>query len=288
MRTHDSGGLAADVAMPMIAQPPGGTDAADPLEDIGRLLDAGEHRAAWAAMTRFLGNDPGTASCQAVGDLATRVDAAQAELVEMRVALLGNVTLDLLGPVHVARGLSSRLLIRPLVAPYDTWAQELLDPNGSLQAFDPHVVILALRPEALTPALTTGFLDLDAAGVQREIDVVVERIGTALEAVRARSKAKVLLHSLPTPVDRSLGIVDAVHGQGQTAVLRTLNERLQSLANDLGDTYVVDIDWLVARVGWSRWYDPRMDGLRQRLSRPSTNDPSAAQARCRAGDQQSQ
>jgi FkbH-like protein len=248
---------------------PGTSSAADPLEAIPRLLAAGEHRDAWASMVRLLGLNPTTASCQAVEAFAESLDAKKADLIELRVALLGNVTMDLLGPLHVARGLASRLLVRPFVAGYDTWAQELLDPDSSLQAFDPQVVVLTLRLEVLSPGLTTRFLDLDGAGVEQEIEGVVERIGSALRGLRARSTAKVLLHSMPMPLDRSLGAVDAWHPAGQTAAVRALNQRLLSLAGELRDVYVVDADALIARVGWGRWHDPRMDALAKLPHTPS-------------------
>jgi FkbH-like protein len=236
-------------------------DVLDPLETIERLLAEGDHRGARVSMVRLLGLNPTAATCQAVGGLAEGLDPAQAELVELRVAFLGNVTLDLLGPLHTARGLGSRLLIRPYVAAYDTWAQELLDPTGQLDAFDPHVIVLALHLDSLAPCLTTRFLDLDVADVAREIDDVVERLATALKAWRARSRAKVLLHGFPLPVDRALGAIDAAHPRGQTAALRALNAGVSSLAAELGDVHVVDLDGPIARQGWDRWHDRRMLAL---------------------------
>jgi len=245
----------------MITQPAIASAVVDPLEEVERLLARGEHRSAWASMIRFLGLNPTSASCQAIAGLAARLDCRQADLVELRVAFLGNVTMDLLAPIHVARGLGSRLVVWPFVAEYDTWAQELLDPNGNLDRFDPHVVVLALHLDALAPSLTTHFLDLDAAAVSREVDVTAQRIGGALRALRDRSKAKVLLHSFPMPVDRSLGVIDQAHPLGQTAALRALNASVASIAADLRDVHVVDVDSLIARVGWSRWHDGRMYAL---------------------------
>lgn len=242
----------------MITQPAAMAAVADPVEEIERLLAMGEHRAAWASMTHLVGFNPSTSTCQAVAALAAGLDDQRADLVELRVAFLGNITMDLLGPIHVARGLGSRLLVRPFIAEYDTWAQELLDPDGSLQAFDPHVIVLTLHLDSLAPSLTTHFLDLDGATVSQEIGITAQRIGNALRALRARSQAKVLLHSFPMPVDRSLGVIDSAHPSGQTAALRALNGRLAAMATELRDVHVIDMDVPVARVGWSRWYDARM------------------------------
>ena len=246
---------------PVDRRPAAAEEPADPIETIEGLLTEGDHRAAWAAMIRHLGLGPTTATCQAVAGLAAGLDAKRAELVETRVAFLGNVTLDLLAPLHLARALSSRLLIRPWVAEYDTWAQELLNPQGELATFDPQVVVLSLHFASLSPALATRFLDLEPAGVDEEIEACAERVGDALRAFRGRSRAKLLLHSFPLPIDRSLGVIDPLHQRGQTAAVRKLNHRLASMAAELGDVYVVDMDGLVARVGWARWHDPRMYAL---------------------------
>ena len=245
----------------MIVQPATVGSVIDPFEDIERLIQGGEHRSAWASMVRVLGLSPSLSTCQSVAGLASSLEQKQADLVELRVALLGNATIDLLAPLHAARGLPSRLLLRPFVAAYDTWAQELLDSSGNLQAFAPDVVVLALHLDSLAPSLTTGFLDLDAAGVAEQVETTAQRIEQALRALRERSKAKVLVHSFPMPAERSLGIIDASQPLGQTAALRTLNARLASLAAELGDVYVVDVDALIARVGWAHWYDPRMYAL---------------------------
>jgi FkbH-like protein len=264
MQDRTNSGLIEDAGTPtewpsaMSTTPPD-----DPLEAIGGLLAEGEHRAAWAAMVGFLGPSPTTATCQAVAGLAAGLDSKVAELAEVRVAFLGNVTLDILAPLHVARGLSSRLVIRPWVADFDTWAQELLDPDGELATFDPQVVVLSLHLETLAPALGSGFLNLEPAAVDEEVDACVGRIGEALRPFRGRSKAKVLLHSFPLSPDRPLGVIDAAHPRGQTRALRALNDRLAALTSELGDVHVVDLDSQVARVGWGRWYDARMHALAQ-------------------------
>lgn len=231
---------------------------ADPIEEIATLLSADEQRSAWAAMVRVLGQNPTSATCQAIAGLAANLDPKRAELVTLRVALLANFTMDALSPILIARGLSSRLLVQPFVAEYDTWVQELLDANSNLDRFAPDVVVLALRLETLSPALTRQFLELTPAGVAREIEEVAERIGEVVRVFRERAKAKVLLHSFPIPVDRALGVIDAGHSHGQTAAIRLLNEKVMTLAAKLQDVYVVDTDGLVSQVGWSRWNDTRM------------------------------
>lgn len=231
---------------------------ADPLEEAAAFLQDGEDRAAWTALLRALGANPTTATCQAVADLASRIDAKRADLATLRVALLANFTADLLAPILVARALPSRLLVQPFVAEFDTWAQELLDVGGALDDFDPQVLVLALRLEFLRPELVSGFLSLSADRVNELVDQTAGRIEEALRAFRSRSRAKVLVQTFPLPVERALGVIDARHPTGQTAAIRALNARIEKSATSLGDVFLVDSDRLVALVGSAQWNDERM------------------------------
>ena len=109
----------------------------------------------------------------------------------MRVAVLANFTADLLGPVLAARALPSRLLVRPYLADFDTWAQELAQAGGSLDEFDPEVVVLSLRLEALQPDLTARFLELSPERVEQLVEQTASRVEHGLRSFRQRSRAKV-------------------------------------------------------------------------------------------------
>jgi FkbH-like protein len=230
----------------------------DPIERIDGLLASNEHRAAWAQMIQLLEREPTSAACQAIADVASRLNAKAADLVPVRVSLLANFTADLVAPVLVAHALSSRLLIDPYVAGYDTWIQEILDPSSGLRKRDTDVVVLALQLEAFSPALVSGFLELTAEQATAEVDAVADRIENAVSALRAWSRAKLLIHTFPPPTLPALGILDVRLPIGQTAMVRRLNDRLARFAERQSDVYLIDLARLIASVGASRWQDARL------------------------------
>lgn len=233
----------------------------DPVERIDALLAEGKHRAAWAEMIHLVEREPTGAVFQAVADAATKLSPKDADLVPVRVGLLANFTIDLVAPLLLAQGLPSRLLVDPYVAGFDTWIQEILDPSSSLREAAPDVVVLALQLEALSPALAFRFLELTPEQVNAEVESALARIEEAVVGLRAWSRAKVLIHAFPTPITPALGILDARLSTGQTATVRRLNEQLASLAERIGDVFLVDLSRLVASIGAVRWQDARLWGM---------------------------
>lgn len=230
----------------------------DPVERIDHLLARDEHRAAWAEMSRLVLAKPTSANCHAISSAAKKLDAKRADLIPLRVAILSNFTAEPLAPVLVARALPSRLLIDTWMPGYDLWSQEVLDPNSKLRTFSPQVVIVALDLDHFVPALSAPFLETPREEIGRQVEDAAVRLRESLEALRAWSKAKILVHSFPLPTRRALGVYDPFSPQGQTSAIRALNERLMETSRSIENCYLVDIDRLIASVGEPRWRDSRM------------------------------
>ena len=205
-----------------------------------------------------MSTEPTTANCHVVAEALERLDAREVGLTELRVAVLANFTVEPLATLLAARGVASGIAVRPYVAPFDAWTQEILDESSGLRRLSPDVVVLALTPEALAPALVAEFLGLDHVRAEQLVDQTAAKIDDAIEQLRSWTSAKVLLHSFPLPAYPALGIIDGARIDGQTAAFQKLNHRLQSLATRQPDVFLVDIDRLVKTVGERHWRDPRM------------------------------
>ena len=237
------------------------TTSGDPIQNIDRFLEQGEHRQAWAEMSRLILAKPTSANCHAVSASAGRLDAKSADLIPLRVAVLSNFTAEPLAPILTARALPSRLLLDTWVAGFDLWRQEILDPGSGLRAHAPDVVILTLDLEAFAPSLASDFLELTQEQIAGQIDEAAHRVNEALEALRSWSKAKVLVQSFPLPAQRALGIHDPLSPRGQTSAIRTLNDRLQESARSIDNCFIVDSERLIMQVGEQHWRDRRMSML---------------------------
>jgi FkbH-like protein len=238
--------------------------------EIDALLDRGEHYRAWARLRDALATDAAPHLAHLAAAVADRLDPRAADLRPARVALLSSFTLDPIVPVLQARALAARVALESYVGPFNAWTQEALSAGSGLRRFEPDVVVLALQPEDLVPALTDRFLQLEAAAVRGEIDEAVAALERFLVALRAWSRARVLVHSLPPPIVPALGMLDHVRPDGQGAAFRELNAAWTAAARRVPDVWIVDTERLVREVGWWSWHDPRLAALaRMPLAMPA-------------------
>ncbi|MGQ0732062.1 MAG: HAD-IIIC family phosphatase [Acidobacteriota bacterium] len=221
------------------------------------LLARHEHRAAWEELSRLMMEAPTTATCHLVADLSQGIDAASAGVTVSRLALLSNYTAQPLQPILQAQAVLSGVQLHVLVPAFDTWMQELLDPASTLRAFAPDLVVLDLVGDAACPALYESFLSLSSADRGEVISRTGELVESAIEALRAWSSARVLIHAFERVVSPTLGILDAGEGSQRHAI-GELNQALARIASDRGDVSIVDVDRLVGELGRSHWRDQRM------------------------------
>lgn len=229
--------------------------------EVDALLAQGQHYLAWAKVRDRLHEPVNLTAYVAASRFADRLDREIAELVPARVALLGSFTLDPIVPILKARALSSRILAEIYVGQFNVWQQEVLSEQSGLRRFNPDVIFLALRAEDLAPDLVYRFLGLSDAEIRAEVANATAALESFLGALRQWSRAKVVVHSLASPVFPVLGILDHEFPGGQSAAFQEWNRAWMDVARRSSDTWVMDCDRLVREVGWSQWYDARFWAL---------------------------
>ncbi len=228
---------------------------------IDALLTTGKHHLAWARIRDRLVEQTDRSFSITASKFADRVDRESADLVNVRVALLGSFTLDLLVPIVKACALSRRILAQTYVGQFNVWQQEVLSETSGLRRFNPDVIFLALRPEDLAPELVDGFLGLSPAEIGAQIRQATGALESFLGALRRFSQAKVVVHSMPLPVYPTLGILDHEIPAGQSAAFQEWNGAWLDVAKHTSDVWVMDCDRLIREIGWSRWCDARLWAL---------------------------
>jgi len=224
-------------------------------ETVARLTAQGDHRAAWAALSDALLSKPTSATCHLVSELLHGVDPAGAGLVDVGVALLTNYTADPLAPILRARAVPSGLHVRTYVPGFNTWMQEIVDPDSELRRLAPQVVVIDLSPDLLCPQLNREFLSLDRAAVTHAIDVAASAVIEAVQSLCAWSPAVVLVHAMPRPFGPTLGILDAGPAS-QRAAFERLNQQIASALAG-ANVHLVDTDRMIAELGAGGWRDAR-------------------------------
>jgi FkbH-like protein len=217
-----------------------------------------DHRAAAGALRAAVGTDDSQAVAQRASALAASLDPRGAGLERVSVAFLSDHHLGPLPRLVRAQALLSDLDAQPYVPDFDVWLNEIGDPDSALYASAPDVVILDVLLERLAPALAGSFLALSSAEVDRQIGAANSAVFGALDALRQRSNARVILHSFARPTYPALGIYDRRVGAGQIDSIDRLNALVRSEAARRTDVYVLDVEQLVIEIGSSAFFDRRM------------------------------
>ena len=181
----------------------------------------------------------------------------QLPLARARVAVLRSFTVEPLVPLLRAMGFVGGIDLTVQVGDFNTYAQEILDPQSGLYRFEPDIVILAVQTADIAPGLWEGFADLDTSGVNAQVEQTIGTLRHLVQTLRSRSKAQLLIHTLQTPPEPAGGVLDAQSETGQVAAIERINQGIGQIAREQNNVYVLDIDAVIARRGWDQWYDPR-------------------------------
>lgn len=173
-----------------------------------------------------------------------------------RVFILRSFTIEPLLPLVVAEGLAAGVVFELTAGDFNTYSQEILDPQSRLYATAPDVVILAVQTRDVAPDLATG--ESGRQSYADTVDRVSGEFSTLVNTFRERTAAPLIVHSLDLPSRPADGVVDAQRPDGQMASIHELNRRLLALTATVTDAYVLDYGGLVARHGIEAWHDPRM------------------------------
>jgi FkbH-like protein len=177
----------------------------------------------------------------------------------VRVALLGNATLDHLQSYFKVELYKAGLFPELYQGGFGQYTQDILDPASPLYAFKPDVLVLAVHPSRLFPNLHTYPFNLTIEQRRAELEQGLETVASLLNTFSQRSQAMVLLHNMVVPQRPALGTLDLREELGQTAAFSEINVRLAEMARTrFKNVYIVDEDAVQSRYGKSRATDQRM------------------------------
>ncbi len=182
-----------------------------------------------------------------IKDSKTQVD----ELSGVRLGIMGDGTLSLLGPPIVGSGLRHGLLIDVIEGPYNSAVQQAVDRSSPIHAAGPDFALIA------GDARTLG-LDRAAAcerDAEAKIDAALSSLQMIVNGIRPSVKSAILVQTVPAPLDPLFGSFDRVHAGSPFAMVEALNRRITDWAGK-GRVTLVDIARLATAVGLQTWHAP--------------------------------
>ena len=230
----------------------------NPAKDLKRAIDAaleaGKGPAAHALLVEYWHEQAGPAAAAyvlaAYGAVPAPVDR-----IALKIAVLRSFTVEPAFPVVRAAALTHHLGLEIIVGDHNTYAQDILTPDGLPYEADIDAVILAVNARDIAPDLWGRFTSLSEAAVADTINSTVEAFESLFAAFRERSDKALVVHNLEQPPETADGILDAQNANGQQSALRRINSSIREAASRYKEIYVLDYDALVSRYGRRSWND---------------------------------
>lgn len=171
--------------------------------------------------------------------------AAPPSLRQAKVAFLSSTTTALAAPLLELACFRDGIDATIYEAPYDSYRQEILDPQSELYRFGPDVVLIAMHwRDANLPA----FSDEPEATITQTVETFQQLWATLLK----RLPCRVIQHSFDQPRQRSFGHLSHGLPGGRAAMLREINRRLLAAAPPT--VAILDLEHAAAHFG-GKWSD---------------------------------
>ncbi len=174
-----------------------------------------------------------------------------AELSAVRLGIMGDGALSLVGPPIVGAGFRHGLLTDVIEGHYNSAVQEAADRSSRMHAAALDFALIAGDARALG-------LDRAAASegeAEAKIDAALSGLRMIVDGLRPSVKSAILVQTVPAPLDPLFGSFDRVHAGSPFAMVETLNRKIADWARD-GRVTLVDIARLATAVGLQTWHEP--------------------------------
>ncbi len=173
------------------------------------------------------------------------------KIPKIRLAVLASATVDHLAPSIRVAGLRRRLLFDLHVGPYGQYRQQLLEPESSLQRFNPQIVLFSLSARELVATVP-----VNATADEAETAVHRHAEGLRLLWQRAREafRSTVVQQTFLNVADPLFGSYDRLAGGAPSRMIARLNERVAEAAREDG-ILLLDVARASERGGLDVWFD---------------------------------
>ncbi len=182
-----------------------------------------------------------------IKDSKSRTD----ELSSVRLGVMGDGALSLIGPPIVGAGFRHGLLTEVIEGGYNCAVQEAADRGSRMHAAALHFALIAGDARALG-------LDRAAASegeAEAKINAALSSMQMIVNGLRPSVKSAILVQTVPAPMDPLFGSFDRVHAATPFAMVETLNRKIADWARE-GRVILVDIARLATAVGLQTWHEP--------------------------------
>jgi FkbH-like protein len=177
----------------------------------------------------------------------------------LRTYIVRSTTIEPIMPALKAEAILSGYMLEIAVGGFGSFADDLLNPHGSLFAYSPDLVFLLLELEDICGPIEEMCACGSQDGVEVEVHKALARMRQLIEGFRALSTARLVIQGFTVPDRTSLGDVgEANWPYSLTNAVRRLNVGIALLCNSTENCVFFDSDQIAGRFGRAQWRDRRM------------------------------
>lgn len=175
---------------------------------------------------------------------------------ELRIAYLGNVTLDFLPPFVTVHGAREGWLAKAHIGRFGQYFQEL--HSQEFADFRPEIVVLVLSLRLLRPDATAQMTTLSPEERQALRDDVLGEVESWVKQALAAMPATLLVGNFPLPAAPALGVADSAEAYGEMEFHLELNLELMRRMRAYSRVQILDVNRVAARIGYRQAFDTRL------------------------------
>ena len=221
---------------------------------IQNLIQTGEHMAALYAMRDGLSESDDFLLLFQHLKLLRSLNPSNIKSLPIRVAVIGNTTLE-----HLAQALEARLFLEGFIptiyfSQFGTLTQSVLDPASDLYLFHPDIIwIFSTFRET---ELAQGPIHSSREQGRNRVESAISRITALWDAIRSRCSAAIIQNNSDLPTINSLGNYSGMDHCGAIHLIREFNQALVSVVEQ--GTTIFDFQAASNFLGARAWADNRL------------------------------
>jgi FkbH-like protein len=180
-----------------------------------------------------------------------------APLIPFRLGILGNATLDLVGPALIATAARHGIALECVIAPYDQVLQSACSVDSAMNQAKCDAVLVAIDYRALPVTSSPG----DGARASEQVRFALDYLAKIQHGIHSHSGAICLFQSFAAPPERVWGNLDRMLPGSLAHLVDRINEELcGNMLPGSGDV-LFDVAGLAATVGLADWHSPEQWNL---------------------------
>ncbi|MDR1359787.1 MAG: HAD-IIIC family phosphatase, partial [Deltaproteobacteria bacterium] len=177
--------------------------------------------------------------------------------LSVRIAVLRSFSCELLPQMLTVEAHHAGFACRSFLGGYGQYAQEILDSQGELHAFQPDVAILAVSIEDLIPSLSASCY-ADLAKIPALAEKALSEYAALVDRLRALCRTAVFVCNFVAPDFSPVSTFLNRQGAGPANVVRKANLELARVCVTRAGVYPVDLSACVNEIGRQAAYDATM------------------------------